>query len=149
MIGRHSARQSLSHDVNHDHASISNFLAISPDGKNRVWAHTTAENTQCTPGIRDTLKSNYLKTYKVLNANPSCIYHWGPVLQAVFYRAGWRNCGGNKLVRLITAGENGTFTFMHLADNFIQSFQAIHFISMCDPWESNPQSRAVGEHPPG
>ncbi len=40
-----------------------------------------------------------------------------------------------------------TFTFMHLADAFIQSdlqcFQAIYvfvfFISMCVPWELNPQ----------
>ncbi len=37
-----------------------------------------------------------------------------------------------------------TFTFMHLADAFIQSdlqcIQAIHFfVSMCVPWESNPQ----------
>ncbi len=34
-----------------------------------------------------------------------------------------------------------TFTFMHLADDFIQSdIQAIHyFISICVPWESNPQ----------
>ncbi len=37
------------------------------------------------------------------------------------------------------------FTLMHLADAFIQSdlqcIQAIHFyfISMCVPWESNPQ----------
>ncbi len=39
-----------------------------------------------------------------------------------------------------------TFTFMHLADAFIQSdfqcIQAIHFffffISMCVPWELNP-----------
>ncbi len=37
-----------------------------------------------------------------------------------------------------------TFTFMHLADAFIQSdlqcIQAIHFfLSVCVPWESNPQ----------
>ncbi len=37
-----------------------------------------------------------------------------------------------------------TFPFMHLADAFIQSdlqcIQAIHlFVSMCVPWESNPQ----------
>ncbi len=36
-----------------------------------------------------------------------------------------------------------TFTFMHLADDFIQSdlqcTQAIHFLSVCVPWESNPQ----------
>ncbi len=37
-----------------------------------------------------------------------------------------------------------TFTFMHLADAFIQSdlqcIQAIHFlVSTCVPWESNPQ----------
>ncbi len=37
-----------------------------------------------------------------------------------------------------------TFTFMHLADAFIQSdlqcIQAIHFfVSMCVPWELNPQ----------
>ncbi len=36
------------------------------------------------------------------------------------------------------------FIFMHLADTFIQSdfqcIQAIHFIvSMCVPWELNPQ----------
>ncbi len=36
------------------------------------------------------------------------------------------------------------FTFMHLVDTFIQSdlqcIQAIHFfVSMCVPWESNPQ----------
>ncbi len=42
-----------------------------------------------------------------------------------------------------------TFTFMHLADAFIQSdlqcIQAIHFffISMCVPWESNPQPFAL------
>ncbi len=46
-----------------------------------------------------------------------------------------------------------TFTFMHLADAFIQSdlqcFQAIHiyiyiyFISMCVPWELNPQPFAL------
>ncbi len=39
---------------------------------------------------------------------------------------------------------NCTFTFMHLADAFIQSnlqcIQAIHFfVSACVPWESNPQ----------
>ncbi len=38
----------------------------------------------------------------------------------------------------------GTFTFMHLADAFIQSdlqcIQAIHFfVSTCAPWESNPR----------
>ncbi len=37
-----------------------------------------------------------------------------------------------------------TFTFMHLADAFIQSdlqcIQAIHvFVSMCVSWEPNPQ----------
>ncbi len=36
-----------------------------------------------------------------------------------------------------------TFTFMHLADAFIQSdlqcIRAIHFVSMCVPWELNPQ----------
>ncbi len=34
-----------------------------------------------------------------------------------------------------------TFTFMHLADAFIQSdIQVIHFffVSTCVPWESNP-----------
>ncbi len=41
-----------------------------------------------------------------------------------------------------------TFTFMHLADAFIQSdlhFQAIHFffLSMCVPWELNPQPFAL------
>ncbi len=42
-----------------------------------------------------------------------------------------------------------TFTFMHLADAFIQSdlqcIQAIHFffISMCVPWELNPQPFAL------
>ncbi len=36
---------------------------------------------------------------------------------------------------------------MHLADAFIQSdlhcIQAIHFITMCVPWESNPQPFAL------
>ncbi len=34
-----------------------------------------------------------------------------------------------------------TFTFIHLADAFIQSdLLAIHiFVSTCVPWESNPQ----------
>ncbi len=36
---------------------------------------------------------------------------------------------------------------MHLADAFIQSdlhcIQAIHFFSMCVPWESNPQPFAL------
>ncbi len=41
-----------------------------------------------------------------------------------------------------------TFTFMHLADAFIQSdlqcIQTIHvFVSMCVPWESNPQPFAL------
>ncbi len=41
-----------------------------------------------------------------------------------------------------------SFTFMHLADAFIQSdlqcFQVIHFfISMCVPWELNPQPFAL------
>ncbi len=42
-----------------------------------------------------------------------------------------------------------TFTFMHLADTFIQSdlqcIPAIHvfFITMCVPWESNPQPFAL------
>ncbi len=42
-----------------------------------------------------------------------------------------------------------TFTFMHLADAFIQSdLQCIQdrlyiFISMCVPWESNPQPFAL------
>ncbi len=37
-----------------------------------------------------------------------------------------------------------TFTFMHLADTFIQSdlhciqVTVLHFISSCFPWESNP-----------
>ncbi len=37
-----------------------------------------------------------------------------------------------------------TFTFMHLADAFIQSdlhciqVTVLHFISSCFPWESNP-----------
>ncbi len=40
------------------------------------------------------------------------------------------------------------FIFMHLADAFIQSnlqcIQAIHFfVSMCVPWESNPQPFAL------
>ncbi len=35
------------------------------------------------------------------------------------------------------------FTFMHLADAFIQTYiafklQYLHFISSCFPWESNP-----------
>ncbi len=37
-----------------------------------------------------------------------------------------------------------TFTFMHLADAFIQSDSTfrlyIYFVSMCVPWELNPQS---------
>ncbi len=41
-----------------------------------------------------------------------------------------------------------TFTFMHLADAFIQSDLQLHsgytvFISMCVPWESNPQPFAL------
>ncbi len=40
-----------------------------------------------------------------------------------------------------------TFTFMHLADAFIQSdlhcIQAIHFLSVCVPWELNPQPFAL------
>ncbi len=34
-----------------------------------------------------------------------------------------------------------TFTFMHLADAFIQSdlFRLYIFVSMCVPWELNPQ----------
>ncbi len=39
------------------------------------------------------------------------------------------------------------FTFMHLADAFIQSdlqrIQAIHVFSMCVPWEVNPQPFAL------
>ncbi len=39
------------------------------------------------------------------------------------------------------------FTFMHLADAFIQSdlqcIQDIYFVSMCPPWESNPQPFAL------
>ncbi len=39
------------------------------------------------------------------------------------------------------------FTFMHLADAFIQSDLQLHclyiFISMCVPWESNPQPFAL------
>ncbi len=43
---------------------------------------------------------------------------------------------------------NITFTFMHLADAFIQSDLQLHsgytfFISMCVPWESNPQPFAL------
>ncbi len=41
-----------------------------------------------------------------------------------------------------------TFTFMHLADAFIQSDLQLHsgytfLISMCVPWESNPQPFAL------
>ncbi len=41
-----------------------------------------------------------------------------------------------------------TFSFMHLADAFIESdIQAIHFytffVSMCVPWEFNPQPFAL------
>ncbi len=40
-----------------------------------------------------------------------------------------------------------TFTFMHLADAFIQidlqCIQAIHVLSACVPWESNPQPFAL------
>ncbi len=40
-----------------------------------------------------------------------------------------------------------TFTFMHLADAFIESdlqcIQAIHFFSICVPWELNPQPFAL------
>ncbi len=41
-----------------------------------------------------------------------------------------------------------TFTFMHLADAFIQRDLQLHssytfFISMCVPWESNPQPFAL------
>ncbi len=44
-----------------------------------------------------------------------------------------------------------TFTFMHLADAFIQSdleyIQAIHFfVSMCVPWELNPQPSKSFSH---
>ncbi len=39
------------------------------------------------------------------------------------------------------------FTFMHLADAFIQSdlqcIQVIHLVSMCVPWELNPQPFAL------
>ncbi len=39
------------------------------------------------------------------------------------------------------------FTFMHLADAFIQSdlqcIQTMHFVSMCIPWELNPQPFAL------
>ncbi len=44
---------------------------------------------------------------------------------------------------------NHTFTFMHLADAFIQSDLQLHsgytffLISMCVPWESNPQPFAL------
>ncbi len=45
-----------------------------------------------------------------------------------------------------------TFTFIHLADAFIQSdlqcIQAIHFfVSTCVPWESNPQRNALTTEP--
>ncbi len=40
-------------------------------------------------------------------------------------------------------GDSKHFTFMHLADAFIQSdlqcIQAIHVLSVCVPWELNPQ----------
>ncbi len=41
-----------------------------------------------------------------------------------------------------------TFTFMHLADAFIQSDLQLHsgyafFVSICVPWESNPQPFAL------
>ncbi len=41
-----------------------------------------------------------------------------------------------------------TFTFMHLADAFIQSYLQLHsgytfFVSICVPWESNPQPFAL------
>ncbi len=44
-----------------------------------------------------------------------------------------------------------TFTFMHLADAFIQSdswcIHAIHiFVSICVPWESNPQPLRCSNH---
>ncbi len=43
-----------------------------------------------------------------------------------------------------------TFPCMHLADAFIQSdlqcIQAKHFISMCVPWEFNPQPFALLTH---
>ncbi len=43
---------------------------------------------------------------------------------------------------------HNTFTFMHLADAFIQSDLQLHsgytfFVSICVPWESNPQPFAL------
>ncbi len=45
-------------------------------------------------------------------------------------------------------GDYITFTFMHLADTFIQSDLQLHsgytfLISMCVPWELNPQPFAL------
>ncbi len=45
-------------------------------------------------------------------------------------------------------GTTPTFTFMHLADAFIQSDLQLHsgykfFVSICVPWESNPQPFAL------
>ncbi len=46
------------------------------------------------------------------------------------------------------AGREFRFTFMHLADAFIQSDLQLHsgytfLISICVPWESNPQPFAL------
>ncbi len=52
-----------------------------------------------------------------------------------------------KVYELLAFWKVCTFTFMHLADAFIQSdlqcIQAIHFFIMCVPWESNPQPFAL------
>ncbi len=65
----------------------------------------------------------------------------------------WRECPRGRPTSLSAPSPSvfsrSTFTFMHLADAFIQSdlqcIQAIQFffISMCVPWESNPQPFAL------
>ncbi len=50
----------------------------------------------------------------------------------------------NRLLCVHEKPLNLEFTFMHLADTFIQcTIQAIHFSNMCVPWELNPQPFAL------
>ncbi len=75
---------------------------------------------------------------------PTHFYNRRKIINSLSERAVWNSPS----VHVTEGKKSRPFTFMHLADTFIQSDLQLHsgytfFISICVPWESNPESFAL------
>ncbi len=102
----------------------------------RMRAVIAPERTLAIQKLAATFKSSTARPLKAFQRMLGLVAAASPVLQL----------GLLPSTLVETTGSTFTFTFMHLADAFIQSdlhciqVTVLHFISSCFPWESNPWS---------